>query len=85
MNYLKNHRLAGHFDRAYAGNGEFVEDEKSITVRIVGFNKSKLTQADINHICSFYHVPQTEKWLIEGQDQYNYKVIIQKEKINHEC
>lgn len=86
MNYTKQHRLAGHFDRAYDKNRKFVEDEKSITVRIVGFNKSNLAQTDINYICSFYHVPWTENWLIEGADQYNFKVVIKKERTNHdEC
>lgn len=85
MNYSKNHRMAGHFVRAFDKNRKFVEDEKSLTVRIAGFNKSKLAQTDINYICSFYHIPWTENWLIEGTDTYNYNVVIKKEEPTHEC
>ena len=84
MNYSKNHRMAGHFHKACDKNGKYIEDEKSITVRIVGFNKSKLAQTDINYICSFYHVKWTENWLIEGEGQYIFKVVIKKEEPNHD-
>lgn len=83
MNYTKQHRMAGHFTK-FAENGKYVEDDEKIVVRIVGYNKSNLAQTDINYICSFYHIPWTEKWLIEGQDQYNFKVIISKEETNHD-
>ena len=76
--------MAGHFRKAFDKIGKYIEDEKSITVHIVGFNKSKLAQTDINHICSFYHVKQTENWLIEGNDQYNFNVVIKKEEPNHD-
>ena len=77
MNFTSNHRLAGHFTRARE-NGKFLEYEDCLVVRIVGFGRSKLDQTDINYICSFYHIPWTENWLIEGNDHYNYKVIIRK-------
>lgn len=83
MNYTKQHRMAGHFTKA-CENGKYVEDDEKVEIRIVGFNKSKLAQTDINYICSFHHIPWTENWLIEGQDQYNFKVIIKKERPNHD-
>lgn len=83
MNYTKNHRLAGHFTKACEG-GKYIEDEKSLTVRIAGFHKRNLAQTDINYICSFYHIPWTENWLIEGNDEYNYRVVIKKEEPIHE-
>lgn len=79
----KQHPMAGHFCRVYE-NGRFVEDENALTVRILGRRRDQLSQRDVNYICSFYHLPWTENWLIEGDD-YNFKIIITKERINNGC
>lgn len=76
MNYTKQHPMAGHFTKAVK-NGRYVENEKSLTVRIVGRRRDQLTQRDVNYICSFYHLPWTENWLIEGND-YDFRIIITK-------
>lgn len=71
--------MAGHFSREFR-DGKFLEYEDKLVIQFFGYERSQLNQVDIDYICDFYGIPQTENWLIEGTDAYRYKVVIQKAK-----
>ena len=75
----RQHRMAGRFCRELK-DGKFSEYEDKLVVRVVRFNKINLSQSDVNHICNFYNIPCTENWFIEGNDWYNFNIIIRKTK-----